>query len=102
MKFMVMVAAVAVSGILLVPTLAHARQADNSDMEQVSATVRYNPAELRTPEGTARFQKKVDSAIKIMCARDRQNMPSLISDTKRCIADARQAAEPKVQLALAQ
>lgn len=102
MKFLVMVAAVAVSGILLVPTLAHARQGDNSGMEQVSATVRYNPEDLRTPEGAARFQKRVDSAIKVMCARGRENMPSMIADTRNCIAGARQAAGPDVQLALAQ
>lgn len=102
MKFLVMVAAVAVSGVLLVPTLAHARQADNSEWEQVSATVRYNPADLQTQEGAERFQRRVDSAIKMMCSRGRQNMPSMISDTRRCIAQARQAAEGNVQLALAQ
>jgi UrcA family protein len=97
-----MVAAVAVSGFLLVPTLAHARQIDNSEWEQVSATVRYNSADLQTPEGAQRFQRRVDSAIRTMCSRGRENMPSMISDTRRCIADARQAAEPNVQLALAQ
>lgn len=100
MKFLVMVAAVAVSGVLLVPTLAHARQVDS--VEEVSATVRYNPADLRTQEGAERFQRRVDSAIKMMCSRGRQNMPSMISDTRRCIAEARQAAEENVQLALAQ
>ena len=100
MKFLVMVAAVAVSGVLLVPTLAHARQLDS--VEQVSATVRYNPADLRTQEGAERFQRRVDSAIKMMCSRGRENMPSMISDTRRCIAEARQAAEGNVQLALAQ
>jgi UrcA family protein len=95
-----MVAAVAVSGVLLVPTLAHARQVDS--VEEVSATVRYNPADLRTQEGAERFQRRVDSAIKMMCSRGRQNMPSMISDTRRCIAEARQAAEENVQLALAQ
>ena len=100
MKFLVMVAAVAVSGVLLVPTLAHARQLDS--VEQVSATVRYNPADLRTQEGAERFQRRVDSAIKLMCSRGRENMPSMISDTRRCIAEARQAAEGNVQLALAQ
>ena len=100
MKFLVMVAAVAVSGVLLVPTLAHARQVDS--VEEVSATVRYNPADLRTQEGAERFQRRVDSAIKLMCSRGRENMPSMISDTRRCIAEARQAAEGNVQLALAQ
>lgn len=100
MKFLVMVAAVAVSGVLLVPTLAHARLVDS--VEQVSATVRYNPADLRTQEGAERFQRRVDSAIKLMCSRGRENMPSMISDTRRCIAEARQAAEGNVQLALAQ
>jgi UrcA family protein len=100
MKFLVMAAAVAVSGVLLVPTLAHARQADS--VEQVSATVRYNPADLHTQEGASRFQRKVDAAIKIMCTRGRENMPSMISDTRRCIAEARQATQPNVQLALAQ
>jgi UrcA family protein len=99
MKFLVMVAAVAVSGVLLVPTLAHARQVDS--IEQVSATVRYNPADLRTQDGADRFQKKVDSAIKIMCARGRENVPSLIADTRRCIDGAREAAQSRVQLVLA-
>ena len=99
MKFLVMAAAVAVSSILLVPTLAHARQVDS--VEQVSATVRYNPADLQSQEGADRFQKKLDAAIKIMCSRGRQNMPSLISDTRSCIAGARQTAEQQMQLALA-
>jgi hypothetical protein len=43
----------------------------------------------------------VDAAIKIMCSRGRQNMPALISDTRRCIAGARQTAEQQLQLALA-
>ena len=99
MKFLVMAAAVAVSSILLVPTLAHAQPVDS--VEQVSATVRYNPADLHTQEGADRFQKKVDAAIKIMCSRGRQNMPALISNTRRCIAGARQTAEQQMQLALA-
>jgi len=99
MKFLVMAAAVAVSSILLVPTLAHARQVDS--VEQVSATVRYNPADLHTQEGASRLQKKVDAAIKIMCTSGRENMPALISDTHRCIAGARQTAEQQMQLALA-
>ena len=99
MKFLVMAAAVAVSSILLVPTLAHAQPVDS--VEQVSATVRYNPADLQSQGGADRFQKKVDAAIKIMCTRGRENMPALISDTRRCIAGARQTAEQQMQVALA-
>ena len=99
MKFLVMAAAVAVSSILLVPTLAHAQPVDS--VEQVSATVRYNPADLESQGGADRFQKKVDAAIKIMCSRGRENMPALILDTRSCIAGARQTAEQQMQVALA-
>ena len=54
MKFLVMAAAVAVSSILLVPTLAHAQPVDS--VEQVSATVRYNPTDLQSQGGADRFR----------------------------------------------
>ena len=100
MKVLVMVAAVAVSGVLLVPTLAHARQIDRSEMEQVRAEIRYNPSDLQTREGAERLQKRVDAAIRNMCSRGRENMPSLNSDTRRCIAEAEASAEAHLKVAL--
>jgi UrcA family protein len=100
MKFLVMVAALFVSGALLVPTLANARQHDGAELEKVSAEIRYNPKDLRTPEGAERFQRKVDATINAMCRNGRQAMPSLHEDTKRCIADARESIAPRVKLAL--
>jgi UrcA family protein len=100
MKFLVMVAALFVSGALLVPTLANARQHDGAELEKISSEIRYNPRDLKTPEGAARFQRKVEATIRAMCRNGRQSMPSLHEDTKRCIDDARQSIAPQVQLAL--
>jgi UrcA family protein len=100
MKFLVMVAALFVSSALLVPTLASAKQHDGVELEKVSAAIRYNPQDLTTPEGAARFQRKVDATIHALCSNGRQSMPSLHKDTQRCIADARDSIAPQVQLAL--
>ena len=100
MKFLVMGAALFVSGALLVPTLANARQHDSAELEKVSAEIRYKPQDLKTPEGAERFQRKVDATIRALCSNGRQAMPSLHEDTKRCIAGARESIAPKVKLAL--
>ena len=100
MKFLVMVAALFMSGALLVPTLANARQHDGIELEKVTAEIRYNPQDLKTPEGVARLQQRVDQTIHKMCSNGRQSMPSLQKDTQRCIAGARKLVAPQVQLAL--
>jgi UrcA family protein len=100
MKFLVMIAALFVSGALLVPTLANAKQHDGIELERVSAEIRYNAQDLKTPEGSASFKRKVDATIHAMCSNGRQSMPSLYKDTQRCIAGAHQSVAPQVQLVL--
>jgi len=100
MRFLVMFAAVFVSGALLVPTLANARQHDATELEKVTAEIRYKPQDLKTAEGAARFQRRVDATINALCRNGRHSVPSLYKDTQRCIDGARQSAAPQVQLAL--
>ena len=88
-----------VSGALLVPTLANAGSTTRAELEKVTAEIRYNPRDLKTAEGAARFQRK-SKRRSGMCRNGRQSVPSLYEDTKRCIAGARQSAAPQVQLAL--
>ena len=96
MKILVMFAAVFVSGALLVPTLANARQQDDAQLEKVTATIRYNPQELKTDEGIARLQSSVNAKIRWMCWRGRESKPELYRDSQRCVADAREAIAPQL------
>ena len=100
MKFLAMFAAVFMSGALLVPTLANARQHDATELEKVTAEIRYKPQDLKSAEGAARFQRRVDATINALCRNGRHSMPSLYKDTQRCIDGARQSVAPQVQLAL--
>lgn len=81
MKLVLVIAAVAVSSALLVPTVA---QASAQEFEQVSTTVFS-----RSGESHADFQRRLDTAIKKMCSEGRERLLALRVDTDRCIAGAR-------------
>jgi len=81
MKLVLVIAAVAVSSALLVPTVA---QAAVQEYEQVSTTV-YT----RSGESQANFQRRLDRAIEKMCSEGRERLLALRPDTDRCIAGAK-------------
>lgn len=81
MKLVLVIAAVAMSSVLLVPTLA---QASVQEHEQVSATLTVKPGET-----DAHFQQRLDKAITKMCANGRERVLALRADTQKCIAGAK-------------
>ncbi|HET7817112.1 MAG TPA: hypothetical protein VFK58_05995 [Sphingomicrobium sp.] len=81
MKLVLVIAAVAMSSALLVPTVA---QAATQEYEQVSTTVF-----TRSGESQADFQRRLNSAIRKMCSEGRERLLALGPDTDRCIAGAK-------------
>lgn len=75
------IAAVLVSSMLVVPTVA---QASMQELEQVSSTLT-----IKSGESNAQFQQRLDSAIRKMCAAGRARDLDLRADTERCISGAR-------------
>ena len=81
MKLVLVIAAVAASSVLLVPTVA---QASTQEYEEVSTTLT-----VKSGESNAEFQHRLNTAIKKMCSDGRARNLALRADTERCISGAK-------------
>ena len=97
MKALLFVGALAASAMTIVPTVARAETTSDG---RLVAKVAYSDLDLSTSAGKARFDKRLNAAIREVC--QRPNATNLIASTdyNKCVAEARAETKKSVSLAL--
>lgn len=101
LKTLPVLAAVAASAVLVLPTASIANTITDNDSEQVTATVSYADLNLANPEGSSELQGRIKTAAQDLCGMPRPVELADVQASRTCVAGALASAKPAFDMAVA-